>query len=328
VSDRGVVAVLHGEVPAGAPADEQDVLVEVRHVSAALEELGYHPVPLAVSLDLQSMARHLGEQAPVAVFNLVESLAGRDVLQHLAPSVIETLGIAHTGSGADAVYCTTNKHLAKQIMTASGIPTPAWQRCDDLVQQGAAFGPAYMVKLTSEDASRGISDSSVKAAEGELLAWARGLSPAERSRYIVEQFVPGREFNISVLDGPDGPQVLPPAEMTFVDYPPGKPEIVGFSAKWDSDSFEYHHTVRRFEFGGEDTRLLERLRTLAQRSWKAFGLAGYARVDFRVDPSGRPWVLEANINPCLSPDGGFVAASQRAGMTYVQVIERIMATAK
>jgi len=66
------------------------------------------------------------------------------------------------------------------------------------------------------------------------------------------------------------------------------------------------------------------LKDLALRCWKAFGLAGYARVDFRVDGAGRPWILEINTNPCLSPDAGFVAAAARAGLCFDDVVLRIL----
>ena len=111
------------------------------------------------------------------------------------------------------------------------------------------------------------------------------------------------------------PQVLPPAEIDFGDFPPDKPRIVGYQAKWDDESFEYHHTPRRFEFPSTDRALLAELSRLAADCWHQFGLRGYVRVDFRVDRDGRPWILEVNSNPCLSLDAGFAAAVQRAGIT-------------
>ena len=118
--------------------------------------------------------------------------------------------------------------------------------------------------------------------------------------------------------------MLPPAEIVFDGYPPGKPRIVGYRAKWDAESFEYRHTVRSFEFERRDAPLVDSLRSLALRCWELFGLRGYARVDFRVDAAGRPWILEVNANPCLSPDAGFAAAAARAGLSFERVVERIV----
>ena len=155
------------------------------------------------------------------------------------------------------------------------------------------------------------------------------LRRAERlgGEVFAEAYIAGREFNLSVLAGPDGPEVLPPAEIHFVDYPDDRPRIVGYRAKWDSDSFEYHHTPRSFDFPPPDAPLLAELCRLARACWDLFGLRGYARVDFRVDETGQPWVLEINANPCLSPDAGFGAAAERAGLSFPAVIARILADA-
>jgi D-alanine-D-alanine ligase len=141
---------------------------------------------------------------------------------------------------------------------------------------------------------------------------------------FAEAYIEGREFNLSLLASKAGPQVLPPAEIRFEDYPEGKTRIVGYRAKWHEGSFEYLHTVRSFEFPPQDSELILRLTDLATRCWCLFDLRGYARVDFRVDREGRPWVLEVNVNPCLSPDAGFYAAAAQTGLSFTQVVERII----
>jgi D-alanine-D-alanine ligase len=324
MTPQPTVAVLFGHVPPGAPADEKDVLVEVHNVSAALHTLGYRTVDVPVTLDLQAMVDELRRVAPVVVYNLVESLDGRDSLAHLAPAILSACGIRYTGASADAIHQTTDKHLAKQLMTYARIPTPPWVTAEELAARGAGFAPPYLVKLTSEDASKGIGDESVKKTHADLDNWVRSLSQGERRRHIVEKYVTGREFNISLLGREAAPQVLPPAEMLFEGFPPDKPAIVGYSAKWDRDSFEYQHTVRSFEVSPEDAGLREHLHRICLECWQAFGLSGYARVDFRVDEAGQPWVLEVNANPCISPDGGFAAAASRAGLAYEEVIRRII----
>jgi D-alanine-D-alanine ligase len=121
--------------------------------------------------------------------------------------------------------------------------------------------------------------------------------------------------------------VLPPAEIDFSAFAPGKPRIVGYRAKWAEDSDEYRQTPRRFDFPASDRTLLDRLSDLARACWNEFDLRGYARVDFRVDREGRPWILEINANPCLSPDAGFAAALQQAGIEYSAAIARIVGDA-
>ena len=121
-----------------------------------------------------------------------------------------------------------------------------------------------------------------------------------------------------------GPEVLLPAEIDFSAFPAGKPRIVGYSAKWCDDRFEYHHTPRRFDYEAADGPLLDELRRLSARCWECFELRGWVRVDFRVDRAGQPWILEINANPCLSPDAGFAAALAQCSIPYDQAIVRIL----
>src|SRR5204862_2939274 len=78
------------------------------------------------------------------------------------------------------------------------------------------------------------------------------------------------------------------------------------------------------EFPASDQPLLRRLTELGRECWRLFDLSGYARVDFRVDEAGQPWILEVNTNPCISPDAGFAAALEYAGIGYDGGIERIL----
>ena len=185
------------------------------------------------------------------------------------------------------------------------------------------------MKSIWEDASLGLDDDSI--AESSSLAELREeierRRPALGGEAFAEAWIEGREFNISVLEEKGGPRLLPLAEMCFADYPAGKPRLVGYRAKWEEGSFEYTHTVRRFELEEGDGPLVRRLEELTLRSWELTELRGYGRVDFRVDEGGQPWILEVNPNPCLSPDAGFLAAAERAGLAAVDVIERILAAA-
>jgi len=144
---------------------------------------------------------------------------------------------------------------------------------------------------------------------------------------LVERFVEGREFNISLLAGPGGVQALPPAEMQFLDYPPGKERVLGYRAKWEPAAFEFLHTGRRFDFPPEESGLIEQMKRIAERCWTLLDLHGYARVDMRVDADSRMFVLEINANPCLTPDAGYAAALARSGIRYKDAIERIVRAA-
>ncbi len=321
------IVILHGGVPTDAAADEQDVLVEVRQVSTALTALGYEPLPLSLSLDLEAAAGELRRQSPLMVFNLVESIEGRDRLLHLATSLLDALGIPYTGTPGDGMYLASNKLLAKRLLSQAGMATPPWIGAEEVLAAGTEFvlhfDSPYIVKSVWDNASQGLET----LFENREQLWYHLDVLASTGRpadVFVERYVEGREFNISLLQNGSGAEVLPPAEMLFVDYPPKMPRIVGYSAKWDPASFEYTHTVRRFDFGGEDQELLQELGDLACACWEQLGIGGYARVDFRVDDQGTPWILEVNPNPCISADAGLAAAAARAGLSYRDLVQRIM----
>lgn len=315
------VALLYGAVAADAAPDEQDVLTEVETVSRGLAALGYQPVALPITLDLEAARRRLMDLRPAFVFNLVESVEGLGRLIHLAPALLESLSLPYTGSGADAAYATSNKLFAKRLMTAAGIATPVWTASG----HPPDFPGPYIVKSVWEHASIGLEDGSVTADRGRLAGILRRRQRRYGGEWFVEAYVEGREFNLSLLAGNGGAELLPPAEMCFVGYPPGKPRIVNYAAKWEEASFEYHATQRRFDFPPEEDGLLARLRATALACWRLFELRGYARVDCRVDIAGAVQVLEVNINPCLSPDAGFAAAAARAGLDFPAILRRIVA---
>ena len=318
--DPAKVAILYGAVAADAAPDEQDVLVEVETVRAGLVALGYAPVILSITLDLEAARQRLMHLRPGFVFNLVESVEGQGRLIHLAPALLESLGLPFTGSGADAAYVTSNKPLAKRLMAAASITTPAWAE----PARKPEFPGPYIVKSVWEHASVGIDDGSLTSDPARLAGLIRKRQRRHGGEWFVEAYVEGREFNLSLLGGAEGVELLPPAEMCFVDYPPGKPRIVNYAAKWDEAAFEYHATQRRFDFPAGDNDLLARLNATAKACWRLFDLHGYARVDCRVDGEGHVHVLEININPCLSPDAGFAAAAARAGLDLPAVLQRIL----
>jgi len=322
------IALVYGRVDPQAPPDEQDNLVQVDAVRAACARLGFATIDVPLTLDLGAAAAVLQGSAPDLAFNLTETIDGKARLIHLGPSLLASLGLPFTGAPAEAILLTSQKLLAKRMMKADGIDTPAWAAGREASAGDPGFPPPFIVKSIWEHASVGMEDSSVARDLPGLRAELSRRAPREGlGGLFVECFVDGREFNIALLGGGASrdPQVLPPAEMQFLGYPEGKPRVVGYRAKWLDDSFEAASTVRRFDLPPGDGPLLARMSAVARSCWQLFGLRGYARVDFRVDSTGRPWVLEVNANPCISPGAGFAAAAGRAGLSIDAVVARIIA---
>lgn len=317
------VAVLYNAVAADAEAAERDVLDQVDAVSSSLQILGHEPIGVTCTLDLKGLNDKLNRLRPDVVFNIVEGLEGSDRLLTVVPTLLDALGIPYTGVPAEGLFLSTNKLLAKEWLHRAGLPTPAWEVGGSSTAE--TLTAPCIIKSVFDHASFGIDDNAVIIDETADIGQVLREREAQWGRpCFAERYVEGREFNLSLLAGPNGPDVLPPAEIAFTDFPAGKPRILGYRAKWDVESFEYEHTVRRFEFLPAEWDLLTRMTRLSLQCWDLFHLRGCARVDFRVDSRGQPWILEINANPCLSPDAGFAAALMRAGIGFEQAVQRLL----
>lgn len=321
------VAILHGDVAPDAPADELDTMVQVEAVDTALRALGHTTARLAFGPRNDRVTAALEGTRADAVFNLVESVEGSSRELHTAPAMIESLGLACTGASANAIVATANKTLTKPALASAGIPTPRWFRPGVDDRLGAPFAGPYIVKSIWEHASIGLDDSGVVSEHCEVTALLARRNGARGGPWFVERYIEGRELVATLLAGPDGPEVVAISEMVFADYPAGKPRILGYAAKWDASSFEHAHTVRRFLGPNDEPELARRLAEMALGTWRAFELNGYARIDFRVDSAGDPWVVDVNTNPGIAPDSGFVAATESRGIAFDEVVRRILADA-
>lgn len=350
------VAVIHNALNGMRP-DQEDTLVQARAVHEALLSLGIDSSVLSMSLDLEAARRELQALAPDAIFNLVEELADDIRLVPLAPALFEHLHLPFTGSDAQALTLSGDKVLCKRILESAGIASPAWVLPDGICggacevadvaldparhtrQSTRSFIPGrYICKSVHEHASLGLDDDCIVDANCVCDVTGRLALCMQRhgGQWFAEQYVDGREFNIAIIAGVGGaePVVLPYAEIEFRDFGPDRPKIVGYAAKWDEDAFECVNTVRRFDFPASDAPLLEALQKATTACWHAFGLAGYARIDFRVGGDGSalapyiPYVIDVNANPCIAPDAGLAAAAQRAGLDYATLIRRMVDDAR
>lgn len=321
MSEKPFVPVIHG-ASADRP-DEADTLLTAEAVRAALCRLGYRSEVIDIGADPIAGAEALAAAPTYAVFNLVEAIGGHDAPAAEVPAELDVHGLAYTGVGTTAWQATLSKPAAKRALAGAGLPVPN----DSLTGEGFADADLVIVKSLTEHASLGIDAASV------VRGAAARRTICERQarfggRFFAEAYVDGREFNVSVLETSQGLAVLPLAEIDFSAFPSGKPRIVDYAAKWDDTSFAYSNTPRRFQFAFSDELLIGRLESLALAACKLFGVTGYARVDFRVDRAGDPYILEVNPNPCLAPDAGFAAAAAEAGLSFDDLVTAVLAAAK
>ena len=295
-----------------------DILTQVEAVEEALKSLGCPSISIPFTRNLESFIQIVkGESVDIA-FNLCESVDEDPGLAWHPAAVLELLGIPFSGSPSTALMLTTDKLLTKRLIMGNGTRTPRYMvYIGQETFNTATLRFPVIIKPRFEDASIGIDQESIFEEEEKL---RRGLKDFNKrfGPLLVEEYIDGREFNISLLGYPK-PQALPPAEIDFSAFPDGLYPIVGYRAKWDKDSFEYNHTPRVFP---EDLPrgLRKRLKETALHCFHLFQLRDYGRVDMRVDAHGKVYVLEVNANPCLSSDAGFSAASHRIGMGYSETV--------
>jgi D-alanine-D-alanine ligase len=315
------ILVLHSDIGENPPPEEIDTITSSNAVADALRKNG-HTVDLAAfSPDPDKLQAILDAHKADIVFNMVEGIDGLGALAPVAPRMLDEAGVIFTGVDAVGMAVTTDKPLTKRRMRDAGIPTADW--CEGPDWKGLKDDKTYIVKSTLEDASVGLDDGCVCLGK-DVIARAELSAKRFGGKWFAEEYVDGREYNISMMDGPDGePFVFPLAEMQFGDWPSDKPRIVGYDAKWiELDVNDL--MVRDFTTEQKDPVLAAKIRKACIDTWKLFGFTGYVRVDFRVTPEGEPRVLEINTNPCIAPDAGFAAAGEQIGMSYDQVVQRVV----
>ena len=327
ISRPGPVAVIRESVAPSAGPDSADTRVQAAMVCDILGELGHEAVELEFTPDRLSMLRMLADAAPGVVFNLVESVMESGILAVMAPALYRQAGIPFTGCDETALLLFGDKSLARTVMAKNGIRVP--DGVTDRELRSSLFpGPGeYLLKSRCEDASAGMDRGCLVHAESGpvLLNAMEPYLAAMGGACIAERFIRGREFNVALLEHPEtGMTVLPMAEMVFSETETG---FLDYASKWDEQSSEWQDSGRRFARNPSDESLLAELEQTALACARIFGLTGYARVDFRVDRDGRPFVIDVNPNPCIAPDSGFMAAAEQAGLSRTAVIRAILATA-
>ncbi|MCX6268675.1 MAG: ATP-grasp domain-containing protein [Bacteroidetes bacterium] len=299
------ILILYNKLSKIPKDDESDVIEQVKLVTTALQNLKYEVRYLEIDLNLKKAINQIQRIKPDIIFNLAETIGNKGEFTFLANSVLNFVRIPYTGSPLIPMFQCSNKYLAKKELNAIGVRTPKGFTLDEANK---------LLPQKKEDC----------VFKGSDVEFIKKIGLKSQQHYFIEEFIEGREFNISILYSAKGPEVLPLAEMTFHDYPEGKPKMMGYKSKWDDKSFEYSHTRRTFRLSKEDGPLKNELIAICQKCWTELGFKGYVRIDFRVTQKSVPLVIDINLNPCLSESGGFMAASKQRGLAFEEVIERIL----
>ncbi len=324
---------LSRSVPGGTvlPPDFRDwseygVLGEVRLITQFLREGSYDAMLFAADDPLE-LAQYLARDRPDFIFNCCESFRGDASLEMCVAGVYELFGVPYTGTPALNLGICLNKPIAKSLFQAHAIPTPRfavvrepWD-CD----AAAVLGFPLIVKPAHEDASIGIDVHAVVSTFETLRDRIEFVRREFRQPALVEEFIDGREVNVAVLaSSPEEFMTLPISEIRFQGYPEDRPRIIGYQAKWVEHSPEYRGTPPRCPADLPEA-LAQRVRDTALAAARVAGLADYGRIDMRIRRGdNQVFVLEANPNPDISFDSGFVRAAEASGRTHASVIREIL----
>ena len=320
------IIILYNKLPDKPTKDAEDVLYQVNAVFNALQSLGFHTVKLAFNGDFGELTKNIKAANPALVFNLVEEVSGKGKLSYLLPSYFESMNIKYTGCSGEAIMLTTNKIITKKLLKISGIPTAPW--VSEEQDYGFNSNDTYIIKAVYEDGSIGLSQDSIVKCENinKLISILKALKEKTGNEVFAEKYIDGREINISILGNKVNPIVLTPCEIKFSGFEGmNKAKIFDYRAKWEEDSFEYQNIKSSNSFEIKDEELLKELKRFSLLCWQEFNLNGYGRVDYRIDSEGKPYVLELNANPCITPgDSSFIRSTEKSGLTYEEIIKSII----
>jgi D-alanine-D-alanine ligase len=295
---------------------EHEVLDTVNVVSATLLAAGFAVSRLSADHDPGALLDGLRMEQPDVVFNLFEGTGDDGNTEAYVAGLLEWLDLPFTGSPFQTLALARNKHLTKALLRGARLPTPEFFVVEDLPVPHSTLDWPVIVKPAAQDASIGLDQGSVVTNQHRLEERAAILLKKYGPPVLVEQFIRGRELNVALIEAPDL-RSLPISEVLFMDNDPGYWPIVTYDAKWRPGSRDYEATPPRYP-ADVSPKLAIRLIGLARRAFHLLGCRDYARVDFRVRPSGKPYILEVNPNPDFSPSAGMAGGLASAGITHAQ----------
>jgi D-alanine-D-alanine ligase len=319
----------HPPSPLFVDASEVGVLQQMKSIAEALEAQGREIAIFSADDDPVRLCSFLSKEKPEVIFNCCESILGEAKMEMNVAAMYELFGVSYTGSGPLALGVALDKALAKKLFVAHNIPTPRHQlfQSEKREKVDSTLRFPLIVKPVHEDASIGIDSNAIVQDETALAKRVAFIQKEFDQPALAEEFIDGRELNVALLGTSNGEfMTLPISEITFDKVPEGMPKIVSYEAKWVEESPIYQTTVPVCPADIPDS-IAEKARSIAIDAAKAVGLRDYARVDMRLDADGNLFVLEANPNPDISEDAGFMRAACASGRTYAGTINEILSCA-
>jgi len=293
-------------------------------VTSTLRQLGHEVRCIGVLDSLTDLRSAIADWQPHIVFNLLEEFDGVVTYDQHVVAFLELLRQPYTGCNPRGLLLSRDKTLCKQLLTFHRIATPQFA----VFRRGARIHvprklrfPLF-VKSTVEDASLGIAQASVVEDAARLKERIEFVHEQVKSDALVEEYIAGRELYVGVM-GNERLTRLPVWEMVFGSMPESLSAIATRKVKWDK-RYQAKYGISTHAAQELPPTVLAVLDRLSRRIYRALGMSGYARMDFRVTPQGQVYVLEANANPNLERAEDFAESASAAGTAYGELLERLM----
>lgn len=293
-------------------------------VMIGLRELGHEVIAVGVRDDLLVVRKVVDDWKPHIAFNLLEEFSGVAIYDQNVVSYLELLGVCYTGCNPRGLMLARDKALTKKILHYHRIPIPEFITVPvgRSVKRPKDLPFPLFVKSVTEEASLGISQASIVEDDGKLEERVAFIHKSIGTGALIERYIEGRELYVGVL-GNRRLQTFPVWELDLSQMPEETNRIATERVKW-SRPYQDKYGIRSGEAEGLPEGAAEKIRDMARQTYSILGLSGYGRIDFRLDPAGKVYVLEANPNPQVAKGEDFADSAARAGLQYPELLQRIL----
>ena len=294
------------------------------NVLNALRELGHHTEYLAIFDDLDLLQQKVQQFEPDIIFNLADQFKNNRAFDQHIVAFLAMRGVAFTGCGSTGLTLCKHKAISKKILGYHRIHTPEFvtiARGKRIARPKQLKFP-ILVKPLKEEASLGISQASFVENDDQFRERVQFIHEKFDNDVIAEEYIEGRELYVSVM-GNHRLDVFPIRELVFREVPPDEPKIATYKAKWDED-YRKRWGLENRDADGLDPAIISTIQKTCRRIYHLLTIDGYARLDLRLTADNKVYFIEANPNPTLAADEDFAQSALKAGLTYPQLIDRII----
>lgn len=295
-------------------------------VVSTLRTAEHDVLPLGVQEEMKPIREAIERFKPHVVFTLLEEFYWETKYdQHIA-SYLELMRIPYTGCNPRGLILARGKDMSKTLVHHRRIAVPAFGVFPKRrkIKRPSRLPLPLIVKSLSEDGSFGISQASIVDTDEKFVERVAFVHEKINTAAIAEQYIEGRELYVSVL-GNNRLRALPVWELKFGTMGgQGARQIATEKAKHDPG---YQERVGIVDGPADDLapELSARIQRAAKRIYRTLGLDGYARIDFRLSVDGIPYFIEANPNPEIAMSQEFATAAKHDGLSYPDLLHRILA---